>query len=771
MIIPSKHSGYGEGGRLTSTRRVYDSGGGGGTQTQITDLPEWAKPTAQKLLGQTSELTLGLDKEGRPKNPYQQYQGERTAQFTPLQQQAYGNAYGMDAGPQSFAQNVGQYMSPYQQNVIDREKMEAARASQMLGQQQQSQATQAGAFGGYREGIQRAERERGLRSQLQDIQARGSQAAYDRAADQFRSGITQNLAIGQQQAQFGGQQQGVIQNMLDTKYQNFLNEQKYPYQQLEFMSNILRGTPMGGTSTLYGGSGNIGGQIAGIGAGLAGLFGRAEGGIVDSYADGGVTDVNNVRSILDKLSDQQLQEAQKAAAARGDTEQLQLIAAEMAQRASMRNGIGAGITDEFADSMEEGMAHGGIVAFAGGGVDDEYEAVRGRVKEAEKNIRAYGLRQRQQDPAGFQAAQTNLQNAQAALDAAERKITGGAAGVMRQSIPAAPVAAPAAPAAATPAPTPAPAPVAKAEAAPKKDEPKVQPRAKKEVVAAVKEVAKEAGVPEKTLTEEAMALYNQMQGMRKPELDKLNALIAQQAGRAEEIKGRGLSDALMNFGFTMAAEASKPGARFLESASRAAPEITRTMSENQKAVQAAQDAFNKAQIEQLRNEITGGGENMRTSLTTAQAIMRDRLEEKKMRQEADYRNRYLAIQAAQAAGRPPAISQVAAEIMADPSFKGSKMDAMRAASGLINGVDIRTDATNRQKYAEAVAKATGLLNIEMQAAKTPAEKAAVQARMNEVETRLAERYGLAPASGGSGLSPAELSKVQADISKYLNPGK
>ena len=46
MIIPSKHSGYGEGGRLTSTRRVYDSGGGGGgTQTSIQDLPDWAKGT------------------------------------------------------------------------------------------------------------------------------------------------------------------------------------------------------------------------------------------------------------------------------------------------------------------------------------------------------------------------------------------------------------------------------------------------------------------------------------------------------------------------------------------------------------------------------------------------------------------------------------------------------------------------------------------------------------------------------------------------------
>jgi hypothetical protein len=264
-------------------------GGGGGTSTQIAELPEWARPTAENLLGQASSLTLGLDKTGKPTNPYQAYGYERTAQFTPLQKQAYSTALGMDAGPTGFAANVGQYMSPYQQNVIDREKMEAARTSQMLGQQQQAQATQAGAFGGYREGIQRAERERGLRSQMQDIQERGSQAAYDRAADQFRAGITQQLALGQQQNQLGTQQQGQIQSMMDKKYQDFLTERQYPYQQLEFMSNILRGTPMGMTNTLYGANPSIGSQLAGLGtaaygASRLGMF--AEGGVTDAEPKG-----------------------------------------------------------------------------------------------------------------------------------------------------------------------------------------------------------------------------------------------------------------------------------------------------------------------------------------------------------------------------------------------------------------------------------------------------------------------------------------------------
>lgn len=243
--------------------------------TQVADLPDWAKPTAQKLLGKAEALTEGAQ--------YQPYRGARVAEFSPLQQQAFEGVSRMDAGPQGFQQQVGQYMSPYMQNVIDREKMEAYRTSQMLGQQQQAKATQAGAFGGYREGIERAERERGLRSQLGDIQTRGLQAAYDRAADQFRTGITQGMAVGQQQAQFGGVQQQRAQTALDTQYQDFLNQQRYPFQQLEFMSNILRGTPMGSVSTLYNPQPGLASQLAGLGTaayGVSKLTGAKEGGVM-----------------------------------------------------------------------------------------------------------------------------------------------------------------------------------------------------------------------------------------------------------------------------------------------------------------------------------------------------------------------------------------------------------------------------------------------------------------------------------------------------------
>lgn len=349
-----------EGGRI-----IYGGGGSSAppaTQTQISDLPDWAKPSAQKLLGKAEALTETA--------PYQAYKGERVAGFTPLQEQAFEGVSRMDAGPQGFQQQVGQYMSPYMQNVVDREKMEAYRASQMLGQQQQARATQAGAFGGYREGIERAERERGLRSQLGDIQTRGLQSAYDRAADQFRTGITQGLAVGQQQSMLGGQQQQREQNILSQQYQDFLNQQRYPYQQLEFMSNILRGTPMGTVQTLYGAQPSLGQQIGALGMGAYGaskLF--AEGGEVDSYAEGGVTSDENVEDILSKLSDAQLMQAKQIAMAQRDAERVQMIDAELAERASMKQGLGGAfnmLPQEQQDAVTE-MAGGGIVAFANGG--------------------------------------------------------------------------------------------------------------------------------------------------------------------------------------------------------------------------------------------------------------------------------------------------------------------------------------------------------------------------------------------------------------------
>jgi hypothetical protein len=98
-----------------------------------------------------------------------------------------------------------EFMSPYQQAVTDIEKREAIRASNIMGQQQQAQAAQRGAFGGSRSALIEAERQRNLGMQLGDIQARGSQNAFQQAREQFNA---ENLQAGLQ-AQLANQQAGL----------------------------------------------------------------------------------------------------------------------------------------------------------------------------------------------------------------------------------------------------------------------------------------------------------------------------------------------------------------------------------------------------------------------------------------------------------------------------------------------------------------------------------------------------------------------------------
>jgi hypothetical protein len=269
----------------------------------------------------------------------------------------------MDAGPKGFSTGVSEYMSPYQQNVTDIQKREAARQSGIQGTQQQAQATQAGAFGGSRDAIMRAERERNLGQQMGDIQARGDQANYEQASNQFRQGITQGMDINRLQSAYGAQQQALGQRGLDLAVQDFQNQKNYPQQQLSNMASMMRGLPIGST-TNYTGTQNPGSPSFGqmVSGGITGLYG-----LKNFFADGGSVDSQqNIENIVRKLSDQQLNQAEQAAKARGDAEQMQAIQMEKAARASMKNGLGA-LPVDMARMLptEQSMARGGIVAFSG----------------------------------------------------------------------------------------------------------------------------------------------------------------------------------------------------------------------------------------------------------------------------------------------------------------------------------------------------------------------------------------------------------------------
>jgi len=325
------------------------------TQQQMatTELPEWARPYAQKALAKTEALT---------ETPLAKYTEPRIAGFSPLQQAAMSTV----ESPETYGRSIGAFMSPYMQNVVDVQKREAARQSAMMGTQQQAQATGAGAFGGYREALQRAERERNLGQQMNDIQTRGLEAAYQGA-----QGTLGNF-LGLQ-SQYGAQQQALRQQGLSQAYQDFMNEQNYPYKQLGFMSDMIRGLPLGqqSTSQIYQAPPTALQTVGSLGLGAYGLkqLGMfADGGMV-GYADGGsVTSEEFVQSALSKLSDTQLAQAERVAIMTNDQQRLQDIAEEKATRASERGGM-AGAFNALSPAMQQRMlAGGGIVAFAEGGI-------------------------------------------------------------------------------------------------------------------------------------------------------------------------------------------------------------------------------------------------------------------------------------------------------------------------------------------------------------------------------------------------------------------
>jgi hypothetical protein len=88
------------------------------------------------------------------------------------------------------------------QNVVDTQKAAAVRDYQMAMPKLSAQAARAGAFGGARDSIQRAEAARNLTSQLQNIQATGTQKAFEDAQRQQQFGA--NLGLQGLQAGYSG---------------------------------------------------------------------------------------------------------------------------------------------------------------------------------------------------------------------------------------------------------------------------------------------------------------------------------------------------------------------------------------------------------------------------------------------------------------------------------------------------------------------------------------------------------------------------------------
>jgi len=143
---------------------------------------------------------------------------QQVAPETQLQQQARGMAGGLGgyqqyltqaeqySGPQAYQQ----FMSPYQQQVIDTTLSEFDRQRQIAQQKIGAQAIQQGAFGGAREGVQQAEF--GAQS-LQDraaLQAQLLQQGFGQAQQAAQTAFTQQQGLASLQPQLLGSQIGAM---------------------------------------------------------------------------------------------------------------------------------------------------------------------------------------------------------------------------------------------------------------------------------------------------------------------------------------------------------------------------------------------------------------------------------------------------------------------------------------------------------------------------------------------------------------------------------
>lgn len=341
--------------------------GGGDPQpttntTNTSNIPEYARPYVESMLGSAQSQIFNFNGNGNVSGfkgytPYSSNMNDYQAGFSPMQRQSFQGAknlqlpgqYGQatqlagasglgslytagqagQAGNNYFGQAsnpgaVSQMMNPYLQNALNPALDEARRQYGITGAQQQSQATNAGAFGGSREALMASENNRNMNTGMNQMIGSGYQNAYTDAQRNILAGNQLGLqgqqaalqgygqvgqaagtlgSLGQQQLagqqgiinlqnQMGGQQQAAEQKKIDQSIQNYATAQQYPMMQLGNMSNLLHGLPMQSTSTqTYQAQPGIASQVAGLGAGAYGLSklagGKAGGSTKDISKRGG----------------------------------------------------------------------------------------------------------------------------------------------------------------------------------------------------------------------------------------------------------------------------------------------------------------------------------------------------------------------------------------------------------------------------------------------------------------------------------------------------
>jgi hypothetical protein len=651
------------------------------------------------------------------------YGGGMQPQVMPQQGGGMGGGYDFMAGANQPARNqldpstaqsgfgqpqntLQQYMNPYMQNVVDRQQSDAARQAAIAGQTQQAQAARSGAFGGSGDYLMRGQAAGNLARQKGDIQAKGLQDAYSQAMGQFNteqqarqqaaqlreqssqfgaglglqglqtalSGANTMGQLGQQQfqqgmdinklqSQYGGEQQKQMQQMLDADYQDFINKQNYPYKQLGFMSDLLRGAPLTQTgSSVYQQPPSTLGQIGGLALGASSLFGKKEGGSVHSYDNGGLTitkpDDSKLESMMDGMSDGQLQQIIRGSA---NPDARRVAQEELMSRSS----------------ISHAMARGGMIAFKNGGDEGEKKEEAPGVSNAA--LAAAGL------PSLIPIAQKIVGPAASSIGSLLKMLGAGAANTGVASVSPASgavfsgglkasdwstkmltqasdeqlegIADSGDPNLALSAAilregrkteqkkqqyadevgggrgkTPASAYDVKALAehlgnstrgpTAKDNKGGGASAASQRIVQGATRIAEQQGVPKETFEDMMDRMMAKFKGANDKDLEGLAKMVAEEKENAKSIMGDATRQALAKFGFQMAANAAQPGAGkgfagALRSAASAGPALSESMAESRKLSQAAQDNARRMQIEFTKYKVALNKGDQQLAISTA----------------------------------------------------------------------------------------------------------------------------------------------------------
>jgi hypothetical protein len=271
-------------------------------------MPKWYSDYTQGLIGKANAVAA----EG-----YQPYEGPRIAGLNQDQKQSFdmtrgnigsyqpaidtANAYTqqagntnivgaaspyMDAASGTTYGNIGNYMNPYVDQVIDRAGTLAGRQfNEKIMPTLNSTFTRNGQFGSTAHQRQAGESARDLAEGLQGQSQAAMADAYTTAGTQYQADAARNVQLGtlagnlgnaQGQLQLGagnqsakigellqnlglkdaaslqtigGQEQAQTQKNLDLGYQDFENQKNFPKETVDWLSTVIRGMQPGSTKT------------------------------------------------------------------------------------------------------------------------------------------------------------------------------------------------------------------------------------------------------------------------------------------------------------------------------------------------------------------------------------------------------------------------------------------------------------------------------------------------------------------------------------------